>query len=53
MLVFSDPGPNRTADLLLRRQPLYPLSYRTGIDFLRLQLLAAIVNVIDFKDTKI
>ena len=24
-----DPGPNRTADLLLRRQPLYPLSYRT------------------------
>ena len=24
-----DPGPNRTADLPLRRRPLYPLSYWT------------------------
>ena len=28
--VLYDPGPNRTADLPLRRRPLYPLSYRTS-----------------------
>ena len=28
-VLSNDPGPNRTADLPLRRRPLYPLSYRT------------------------
>ena len=29
-ILSNDPGPNRTADLPLRRRPLYPLSYRTS-----------------------
>ena len=37
-----DPGPNRTADLPLRRRPLYPLSYWTNT--LRLTLLLWNVN---------
>ena len=30
--LLNDPGPNRTADLPLRRRPLYPLSYRTVVN---------------------
>ena len=54
---LPDPGLNRTADLLLRRQPLYPLSYWTGmfllvincydkttILFTNCQLFAIVIN---------
>ena len=28
---YCDPGGDRTRDFLLRRQALYPLSYRVGV----------------------
>ena len=31
---YCDPGETRTPDILLRRQALYPLSYRAGSSIL-------------------
>ena len=31
---YGDPGETRTPDILLRRQALYPLSYRAGSSIL-------------------
>ena len=41
--LFFDPGPNRTADLPLRRRPLYPLSYRTIV--IGIYIIDLIVNL--------
>ena len=45
--ILNDPGPNRTADLPLRRRPLYPLSYRTE----KLTILSLSINAKHFRQT--